>query len=439
MFKTKVKETILDYCLFSQNSTILVALSGGADSVALLRVLHSLGYKCIALHCNFHLRGKESDRDETFVRKLCTDMDIRCLVRHFDTTQYAEEKGLSIEMAARELRYEWFDQCVEKHIGDVVAVAHHKDDNVETFLINLTRGSGINGLKGMRIRNGNIVRPLLNVSKKEILDYLKELNQDFVTDSTNLENEYTRNKMRLDIIPAFEKINPAFKETIIETIHKLAQTAEIYNQAIDQSRQRVMYGNEIDIAALNREISPVTVLFEILYPYGFNPAQVKDIYKTARGQSGKRFTSEKYEIIKDRTKLLIYPKKDNPEEIIKLNDDSTTEIPCGTLTKGTIAIESDFRIDPDKNTAYIDTDKIKGALHVRKWKHGDSFIPLGMKGKKNISDYLTDKKKNIIEKENTYILTDEENIVWIVGERLDDRYKITPKTKETTIIKYIKH
>lgn len=431
MLKRIVEDTIKENFLCSKSDIILVALSGGADSVALLRILFELGYNCKVLHCNFHLRGKESDRDENFVKELCKKLNIELEIKHFNTTEYATENGISIEMAARDLRYEWFNQCIKQGKGNYVAVAHHKDDNVETFLINLTRGSGLNGLKGIKIKNNHIIRPLLNVSRSEIIAYLDSIKQKYVIDSTNLENEYIRNKIRLDIIPLFEKINPSFKDSITKTQQHIKEAISIYDDSIKRSISDVLDGNRINIRKLEEQISPQTVLFEIFHPLGFNPTQISDIYASIKGQSGKRFISHNYEVIKDRD-FLIFEKTDKKNDI-RIPFEDSAETSSGIL-KMKCTTKENFSLIKDKNTACIDKSKIQGRLYIRKWEKGDSFIPLGMKGKKNVSDFLTDIKKNIIEKEKTLVLTDDENIIWIIGERIDDRYKITDKTEIIEII-----
>lgn len=433
MLKRKVEDTINEHTLFTHNDVVLVALSGGADSVALLYLLHELKYDCKALHCNFHLRGTESDRDERFVRRLCEDMGVQLMVRHFDTKEYASQKHISIEMAARELRYDWFDECIKEKVGNVVAVAHHNDDNVETFLINLTRGSGLNGLKGMRFKNEYIVRPLLKVARSEIISYMKSNGYDYVTDSTNLQNEFTRNKLRLDIIPLFEKINPSFKTCIAETANRLSEVYSIYNSSIENAIGKVLSEGKINIPELLKQISPQTVLFEILYPLGFNSCQIEDIFLSLSRQSGRKFYSIDYELVKDRDFLIINKLNDSRFEESELVG-NIVNTPFGYVEIRDVEKGGDFKINPDRNVAYIDKDKIIGTLKLRKWKNGDSFIPLGMKGRKNISDFLTDLKKSLVDKDRTLLVTDDKNIIWVVGERLDDRYKIVDSTKHITVL-----
>ncbi|WP_270439416.1 tRNA lysidine(34) synthetase TilS [Bacteroides bouchesdurhonensis] len=426
MIEQRVIRYIEKEQLFSQNSKILVALSGGADSVALLRILHSLGYECEAAHCNFHLRGKESDRDEMFVRQLCQQYNIPLHITDFDTTRYAEEKHISIEMAARELRYEWFEKKrIECH-ANRIAVAHHQDDSIETMLLNLIRGTGITGLLGIRPINGYIVRPLLCVSRKEIVCYLQSIGQEYVTDSTNLEDEYTRNKIRLHLLPLMQEINPAIKNSLITTGNHLNDVATIYNKSISEAKARVITSEGILISAILQEPSPETVLFEILHPLGFNPAQIKDIYHSLDGQSGKQFSSKEWKVIKDRDFLLLEKicpeRKDTPSfQLIREESEYTT----------------DFQIPHEKEVACFDADKLSGNITLRRCQTGDTFIPFGMKGKKKVSDYLTDRKFSISQKERQWVLCCNEQIAWLIGERTDNRFRIDENTRRVVIYRMV--
>ncbi|WP_263663995.1 tRNA lysidine(34) synthetase TilS [Bacteroides nordii] len=423
MIEKKIAQYIDNERLFPINARIIVALSGGADSVALLRILHTLGYDCEAAHCNFHLRGTESDRDEMFVRKLCKTMKTPLHTIDFATEQYAIEKKISIEMAARELRYQWFAEIKEKTKADVIAVAHHQDDSVETVLLNLIRGTGINGLLGIRSKNGDIVRPLLCISRKEITDYLQNAGQEYMTDSTNLQDEYTRNKIRLNLLPLMQEINPLVKEHIIDTSNYLNDVNRIYNKGIEEGKQRVIEKGNIRIVPLLKEPSPGALLFEILYPLGFNAAQTKNILAMLEGQTGKQFMSKDgWRVVKDRELLLIDKKEKQ-------------EIPPFCLIKEEKEYTKDFIIPREKHIACFDTDKLIGELNLRKWQTGDIFIPFGMKGKKKVSDYLTDRKFSIIQKENQWVLCCGDKIIWIVGERTDNRFRIDEKTKKVTVFK----
>lgn len=426
MIEQRVIRYIEKEQLFSQNSKILVALSGGADSVALLRILHSLGYECEAAHCNFHLRGKESDRDEMFVRQLCQQYNIPLHITDFDTTRYAEEKHISIEMAARELRYEWFEKKrIECH-ANRIAVAHHQDDSIETMLLNLIRGTGITGLLGIRPINGYIVRPLLCVSRKEIVCYLQSIGQEYVTDSTNLEDEYTRNKIRLHLLPLMQEINPAIKNSLITTGNHLNDVATIYNKSISEAKARVITSEGILISAILQEPSPETVLFEILHPLGFNPAQIKDIYHSLDGQSGKQFSSKEWKVIKDRDFLLL--------EKIRTEREDT---PSFQLIREESEYTTDFQIPHEKEVACFDADKLSGTITLRRCQTGDTFIPFGMKGKKKVSDYLTDRKFSISQKERQWVLCCNEQIAWLIGERTDNRFRIDENTRRVVIYRMV--
>lgn len=423
MIEKKIAQYIDNERLFPINARIIVALSGGADSVALLRILHTLGYDCEAAHCNFHLRGTESDRDEMFVRKLCKTMKTPLHTIDFATEQYAIEKKISIEMAARELRYQWFAEIKEKTKADVIAVAHHQDDSVETVLLNLIRGTGINGLLGIRPKNGDIVRPLLCISRKEITDYLQNAGQEYMTDSTNLQDEYTRNKIRLNLLPLMQEINPLVKEHIIDTSNYLNDVNRIYNKGIEEGKQRVIEKGNIRIVPLLKEPSPEALLFEILYPLGFNAAQTKNILTMLEGQTGKQFISKDgWRVVKNR-ELLLIDKKEKQEN------------PPFCLIKEEKEYTKNFIIPREKHIACFDTDKLIGEINLRKWQTGDIFIPFGMKGKKKVSDYLTDRKFSIIQKENQWVLCCGDKIIWIVGERTDNRFRIDEKTKKVTVFK----
>ena len=423
MLMKKVKEFIEKEDLFSKQDKILVALSGGADSVALTRILITLGYHCEAAHCNFELRGEESDRDEDFVRNFCRSLNIKCHSIHFETRRYAAQQSISIEMAARELRYNWFSKICEESDCQVVAVAHHKDDSVETMLLNLIRGTGINGLLGIRPKNGNVVRPLLCASRQEVVAYLHRMNQTYVTDSTNLEDEYTRNKIRLNILPLMEEINPSVKDGLVKTASYLNDISKVYQQAIKESIDRIFITpeKEISIEKLMNEPAPQALLFEVLSPLGFNSTQVEEVYGSLNGQPGKRFISSQWQVVKDRELLLI-------EKVKTANDKPQIIFEEVLLTK-------EFVIPKDKNTACFDANKFKGVISIRKWEKGDYFIPFGMKGKKLVSDFMTDSKFSLLKKEQQWVLSCNDQIAWLIGERTDNRFRIDDSTQKVIIAK----
>ena len=416
-----IHQTISQYIeseqLFRRDDKLLIALSGGADSVALLRILLFLGYNCEAAHCNFHLRGDESDRDETFVRELCTKLNVSLHTIDFDTQLYAKEHKVSIEMAARQLRYDWFEQIRQNIKAEYIVVAHHKDDSVETILLNLIRGTGINGLTGIQPKVGLVTRPLLCIDRCQIIDYLLTINQDFVTDSTNLQDEYTRNKIRLQLIPLLQDFNPSIKDSIYNTGKYLGETNKIYQRCITETIKKITNNNDINIQLLLNESAPECLLYEMLHPKGFNSAQISDIFQSINKQSGKLFYSKSgWQLNIDREWLL-------------LNQSANTDTPPFSLKITELKNTPDFAIERDKTIAYLDADKIKHPLDVRKWQQGDKFIPFGMKGRKLISDFMTDLKFSRIQKENQWLLVSGGDIVWVIGERTDNRFRIDTQTE----------
>jgi len=427
MLHIQIAQYIEKEKLFGLKDKALIALSGGADSVALLRVMVYLGYSCEAAHCNFRLRGEESDRDESFVRNLCDNLNIPLHVIHFDTNEYAVQHQVSIEMAARELRYDWFEKLRKELKADVVAVAHHRDDSVETLLLNLIRGTGINGLTGIHPKNNHIVRPLLTVSREDILAYLKEMKQEYVTDSTNLQDEYTRNKIRLNLLPMMETINSSIKSSLFSTASHLLDASVIYNKVIEEGKKRVITNEGIFIEKLLTEPSPRALLFEILYPLGFNSAQADDIFLSLDRQSGRKFFSPAWMVVRDRAYLLIK----------RLTSQAVEAEEKPVIEEERFPYTPDFVIPRDKKTACFDADKLYYPLTLRKWQAGDRFVPFGMKGRKNVSDYLTDVKYSILQKESMYVLCSGEQIVWLVGERTDNRFRIDKDTKNVLLLRLI--
>lgn len=431
----KVQNFIEKHKLLETGDKVLVALSGGADSVALLIALRKIGYCCCAIHCNFHLRGEESNRDELFVKELCDRLETNLYIVHFDTASYATKKGISIEMAARELRYAEF----ERHRADTgavaIAVAHHRDDSAETLLLNLTRGTGIKGLHGIMPRNGHIIRPLLCVGRNEITEYLKWRKEAYVTDSTNLTTDYTRNKIRLEIIPKLKEINPSILESLAVTAQRLNEAELIYREAIEKSLARVMNGNKIDILKLKKETAPSTILHEILSPLGFNGTQTADIASSLDSDSGKYFNNAKWMVVKDRNTLIIEPYRTTKEIDLLLPACGSIETDEGKL----IITEKTFdgTIQKEKHIACLDAEKLHYPLTLRNTHTGDRFAPFGMRGTKLVSDYLTDCKKSIIEKSRQLVVTDANGcIVWLVGERPAAPFCIGKETKEILCLEW---
>lgn len=416
----KVRKYIEKKSLLAQGDKVVVALSGGADSVALLHILERLGYDLEVVHCNFHLRGEESMRDENFVRSLCEKMGLKVTVVHFDTMAYAARKKISIEMAARELRYDFFESVREKNSATAIAVAHHRDDVAETMILNLMRGTGIKGLHGIRSKNGYIIRPLLSCSKQEILDYLQHVGEDFVTDSSNLKNDYTRNKIRLEIIPLMREINPSICTTLAETAERIEEAEKIYDKGVEEGKARVIVGNNINIDVLLKEPSPLSVIHGILHPLGFNSAQCEDIlHNILVGESGRRYNSPTHIVSRDRNTLTILPIGE--DNVVAIDEELPSE-GCVNTVYGDLTVEKlpyDGVISKSACVVTLDCEKIKFPLKLRSVKAGDKFRPYGMRGSKLVSDYLTDRKKTFFEKSRQLVVTNADgSIVWLVGERI---------------------
>ena len=434
----KVKKYIDDKHLLKSSSTVVVGVSGGTDSMALLDILSLLNYRCIAAHCNFHLRGEESNRDAEFVENWCKNVDTEFTSIDFDTHEYARNKKISIEMAARELRYEWFEIVRQQYEADAIAVAHHCDDAAETVLLNLLRGTGIRGLTGISPKKGNIIRPFLCVSRNEIEEYLKERNIPFVTDSTNYDDIITRNYLRLNVIPMMEKLNPSAKNAIFRTSQNIAEAYNIYENAIETLIKEVMSGEKISIEKLKNTPSPISVLFEILAPLGFNSSVVEDIIDNLNSSSGKVFLSKQYRVIKDRQFLLLskIADKNNIDSEILIHE-GTNEILWPIHLKITVVNKNAIDVNKQGRFLFSDAGEVRFPLKLRKWKDGDWFVPFGMKGRKKLSDYFTDCKFDLLEKENQWILESDGQIVWIVGKRNDERFKVSEHTDNVLMIEWV--
>ena len=435
--KEQIQQYIIQHQLLSGEKPVVVGISGGADSVALLHILVSLGYKCIAAHCNFNLRGDESFRDEQFTIDFTKRLQIPLCKISFETNKYAQENRLSVEMAARELRYRWFEELLNTYDADAVAVAHHRDDSVETLLINLTRGSGLTGLTGIKPKNGNVVRPLLCVSREDIYAYIENNGLEYVTDSSNSSDIYTRNFIRLKVIPLLEEINPSVKASLARTANHLYDASLIYNHSVEEARRVIIQNNRLSISALLSFPAPATILYEMLKPYGFSRTVCESIFTVLDKDSGKIFYSSTHRLLKDRSDLLIdvLSGEDNRAYLINLEDDNV-DLPV-ELKPEIVVIKEDYQIEKDRKFAYFDFDKLSFPLVLRHWQEGDWFVPFGMKGKKKISDYFSDKKFSLFDKEKTWLLCSGQDVIWIVGERTDNRYRIEKTTKRVLKLKFI--
>lgn len=435
--RDSVRAYIEKYQLLTVNRPVLVGVSGGADSIALLTVLVELGYSCIAAHCNFHLRGDESMRDEKFAEGYARELNIPFQKTDFDTQDYASVHRLSIEMAARELRYNWFEEQRMATGAQAVAVAHHRDDSVETLLMNLVRGTGIRGMSGIRPKNGCVVRPLLAVSREEILDWLAKRNLGYVTDSTNLSDAYTRNFIRLRILPLLEELNPSVKEAIARTSGHLASAEVVYLHVVEEARKVVIEsGDRLSIKALMRYPSPDAILYELLKTFHFTRPVAEDIYLSLTKESGKIFFSSTHRLIKDRDYLLLSPLvKEEAVEYTLAGDEPIWNGPV-KLSFEKVVIKEDFHIRKDKQIAYFDYDKLTFPLKLRTWRKGDWFIPFGMRGRKKLSDYFSDRKFSQLEKEQTWLLCSGDAVIWVVGERPDNRFCLDKTTKSVLVVNF---
>ena len=436
--------------LFVYGGKYIVALSGGADSVSLLFVLkhleHELGISVEAAHCNFHLRGAESVRDEEFCKQLCERLSVPLHLIHFDTQAYADLHRVSIEMAARDLRYGYFENLRRDICAQDICVAHHRDDSVETVLLNLVRGTGLRGLRGIQPRNGNIIRPLLSLSREDIVQYLDAIGESYVTDSTNLHNDVKRNKIRLDVMPLLRELNPSVSQSIFESSLRVGEALKVFDEAMKRSIADVTATSPshhltispshhllISVDRLKQQPSPEYTLHEILSPRGFTSAQIEQIYGSLDTCSvGKIVASDSHELAFDRGSLLVQPKTNAADAARSMRIPETGTYVFSDSLKIKVTTEDcgdDYVPSRAADCVCLDASDIKFPLTLRHIEQGDRFVPFGMNGMKLISDYLTDRKKNVFEKRAQLVVTDaQQRIVWLVGERTDNRFRISKVT-----------
>ena len=428
----KVYNYIISNKLFSiKKDKIILAISAGADSVCLFHIFRFLGVNMELAHCNFKLRDNHSDEDEDFIKKLANKYKIKFHVKSFETVSYAKKNNVSIQMAARQLRYNWFKSLLINRKANYIATAHHKDDSIETFFINLIRGSGIRGLVGIK-QTDKVIRPLLSIEKNQIINFLHKNKFKYREDITNSSLKYLRNKIRIKLIPLLLKLNPSIKENIFNEMKILENTSTVFLDYINQIRQKVIVQKSdvfyINISSLNK-LSPLKIyLFELLRPFGF--MKVDDIISSLNGQSGKRFYSRTHKLIIDRDNIIITKKQYTNSKKYILDENINFKNKNISIKFST---SKKINFSSNKDIAELDYSKIKFPLKLRKWRFGDSFIPLGMINHKKISDFFIDEKFSLIQKEKQWILCDKKNIIWIIGCRIDDRYKVTSKTKKLYI------
>ncbi len=428
------REYIEQQELCQKQENILVAVSGGVDSVVMLHLLYHAGYRLAVAHCNFQLRAEESDGDELFVRKLTGQYGIPIFVKRCDTQAYAEKEKISIEMAARRLRYNWFTELLEAHQFQKLAIGHNKDDDAETFFIKLLRGSGLDGLKGILAKRGNIIRPLLFASRGEILTYAKEHQLPFREDSSNASDDYLRNRIRHHWLPFYEKEFPGGTKALAESLAKLKTTETIFRQLLEEKKNRLFHRTDnkisIDKSAIRHLEPKAAWLFFLLEDFGFNNSTIDNFCQTLEAsQTGQMFHAENYTLLNDSSKLIIKKNESASEKEFFINDLTESVNEPLHLVFEQFPYHPDFSFAPDKTIAYFDADKLSLPLKLRHWRTGDRFVPFGMHGSKLLSDFFSDEKINRFERKNLWLLLSGKKIIWVTGYRSSNRFRITGKTK----------
>ena len=431
------------YHLIAEGDKVILALSGGIDSMVLADLLLKTKVEFVAAHCNFHLRGEESDGDEKYVCEFAEKNGIQCFVKHFETEKYAADNGISIEMAARDLRYDWFEQLRQQLGYDKIAVAHHADDQAETFFINLLRGAGLNGLKGMKPQNGVIIRPLLWASREQIRKYAVENQILWREDHTNAESVYLRNKIRNQLLPAFDELHPEARQGLYKSLEHLSAENELYRallrekltQIVEQEGdvQRLLYSKLVRTEVPEPVEGPTysfQLLFEWLRQFGFNTDQCYFIYDALGKGIGNQYSSATHCVVIGRDGLQLSELTEKTNEEIQIQIGEKEILSPVHLRFSKLEKTSDFVIDKSPEVAQLDFDKLKFPLTLRHWHHGDRFHPLGMKGSKLLSDFFVDQKFTEWQKRNVWLLVAADgDILWVVGYRIDERYKVSISTK----------
>lgn len=424
---------VKEHNLFENNQTILLAVSGGIDSMILCDLFLKSNFKFAIAHCNFHLRGEESNRDERFVREYAQKNNIKIHVKDFDTYSYMKEKGKSMQVSAREMRYSWFNELLKEEGYSYIATGHHIDDSIETFFMNILRGTGIAGLHGILQKVNLVIHPLLFTGRAEIVNYQKENKLEFVEDSSNATTKYTRNKIRHELIPLVKEIVPNFDKIISKEIERFRETEVVFRSVINDAKTELLEIEnqtiKISIEKLKSYVPQKIFMYEILSDFGFNEATINSIEDALLETSGKQFYSETHRLVKDRDYLLIV--KNKPQNLNQyLIEESQTSVYSPIILHMEILKDLQYvKIPKNKEVAMLDYDKLTFPLILRKWKKGDSFFPYGLQGEKKISEFYKNLKYSILDKENQWLLCSENDIIWVVGQRIDDRYKITKSTK----------
>lgn len=431
----RLRKYITTNSLFYPEDKVLVGVSGGVDSMVLLHALISAGYNVSIAHCNFQLRGDESNKDEEFVVNYAKEKGLIHFVKRFNTQEFAERNGISIQMAARELRYEWFEELKEQNGFARVAIAHNANDTVETFFLNLTRGTGIKGLTGISIQSGDIVRPILFASRNEILEYA-ELNKiGYREDSSNASDKYARNRIRHNVIPELEQINPSFLHTMQENMQRLETYRNMLTTQVEELKIKACVEEQDGYKILLDKIPKDNVefwLYEMLNSFGFSGSVVMEIVLSLKGEPGKQFFSTTHMLLKDRSSLIIKKRTRVEELLLSVEENS---IPTAIVVNNTsfhldIVDVKEVDFSKGSNYAFFDYEKLEFPLSIRRWERGDAFMPLGMKGMKKLSDFFVDTKMTLFDKQEQLLLFSGDRIAWVIGRRTDERFKILPETRK---------
>lgn len=438
----KFLEFIKKEKLFSPSHKILLAVSGGVDSTIMCELFHKAGFRFGIVHCNFNLRGQESDGDEIFVKELAAHYDSEFHFEQFETKSYAHKKGISIQMAARELRYTFFESVRRKFNYDYIATAHHKSDVMETMLLNLSRGTGISGLHGILPKRENIIRPLLFASREEIARFAVDNRIPFREDSSNREEKYKRNLVRNKIIPVLKSINPDLENSFYESALRVRDAEKLLLDFVTEFRKKNVSvkknATHISINAVTSLPGGETILFELLKPFGFTSDVVEQIYESVKSTSGKQFLSPTHRLIRDRKNFIVTSLAEHSQvskEIKKI----PAEINFNEeIISFTVRDRGKFSIPKTSTVCCVDYDKLKFPLLIRSWREGDSFVPLGMKHKRKVSDFLIDKKIPLHEKEKVKVVESNKEIICLTGLRINDRFKVTEKTKKILVVEEAK-
>jgi tRNA(Ile)-lysidine synthase len=420
--------------LFHPADHILLAVSGGVDSAVMVELFSRLGYNYSIAHCNFTLRGKESDKDEIFVENLAQQKGVQFFTKKFETKKYASNHSISIQMAARDLRNEWLVYIAKQNGFKCFATAHHLDDQIETFFINLLRGTGISGLHGIKSNSENLIHPMLFTYRKNIEDFARQENIEFRIDSSNLATDYTRNKIRHQLIPVIKDIKENYQDVLTDNIYRFSQIEDLYRQFLEIISDRLIEeendGIKISIKYLINYKPTSTVLFELIQPYGFNFSQSAAIVYSIGLISGKQFYSKTHRLVIDREYIIIQKIIQTDKKIFYITEETNEINEPISLKISRFELKSGFVIPSKSKIAILDIEKLSFPLRIRKWKQGDYFYPLGMKKRKLLSNYFIDNKFSILDKESTWIMTSGNEIIWIIGHRIDDRFKVTNSTQQ---------